>query len=122
VRALLARAFPATGVTWTVGPTSIWLYAPHGATSVLLDERSDPGIVRSQLWKRVSVLVVDSDFLHYGWENVVRQGVAERWLTPIGEVGRPGGIYFLEAFRVEHPSARRAALRPTGSASSHLSP
>jgi len=122
VRALLAKAFPATGVTWTVGPTSIWLYAPHGGTPVILDERSDPGIVHSQLWKRVGVLVVDSDFLHYGWENVVRQGVAQRWLTPIGEVGKPGGIYFLEAFRVGHPAAAGAAIRPTGDASSHPAP
>jgi hypothetical protein len=105
VRALLAKAFPKTGVTWAVGPTSIWLYAPRGGTPVILDERSDPGIVRTQLWKRVGVLVVDSDFLHYGWRDIIKEGVAQRWLRPIGEVGKPDGIYFMEAFRVEHPVA-----------------
>lgn len=122
VRALLARAFPATGVTWAVGPTSIWLYAPQGGTPVILDERSHPGIVHAPVWNRVGVLVVDSDFLHYGWGDVVREGVAERWLTPIGTVGKPGGIYFLEAFRVEHPGAGRVATRPMRRVVSHLAP
>lgn len=102
VRGLLARAIPAAGVTWAVGPTSIWLYAPQTGEPVILDERSDPGIIDSGLWQRVSVLIIDSDFLHYGWGRVAREGVARGWLRPIGRVGRPDGIYFMEAFEVEH--------------------
>jgi hypothetical protein len=102
VRSLLAKAFPGSGVTWAVGPTSIWLYAPQSGTPVIVDERSDPGIVKTALWKRVSVLVIDSDFLNYGWGRVAREGVAAGWLTPIGQVGKPGDKYCLEAFRVEH--------------------
>lgn len=109
VRGLLERAIPAEGVTWAVGPTSIWLYAPQTGEPVILDERSDPGIIDTGLWQRVSVLIIDSDFLHYGWRRVAREGVAQGWLRPIGRVGRPDGIYFLEAFKVEHGAERRIA-------------
>lgn len=102
VRRLMAKAFPGTGVTWAVGPTSIWLYVPRGGRPVIMDKRSDPGVVKTALWNRVSVLVVDSDFLRYGWGKIARQGVAAGWLQPIGQVGRPGDKYSLEAFRVEH--------------------
>lgn len=102
VRRLLAKAFPGTGVTWAVGPTSIWLYVPPGGRPVIVDDRSDPGIIRSALWKRMSVLVLDTDFLHYGWGKIAREGVAAGWLKPIGEVGQPRDRYWLEAFRIEH--------------------
>jgi hypothetical protein len=102
VRRLLAKAFPGTGVTWAVGPTSIWLYVPSGGRPVIVDDRSDPGIIRTALWQRMSVLVLDTDFLHYGWGKIAREGVAEGWLRPIGEVGQPRDRYWLEAFRIEH--------------------
>ena len=57
VRSLLANVFPGTGVTWAVAPTSLWLYVPHGGRPVLVDDRSDPGVVGTALWQRVSVLV-----------------------------------------------------------------
>lgn len=103
VRTLLAKVFPGAGVTWAVGPTSIWLYAPQGGRPVIIDERDDPGIVETALWKRVSVLVIDSDFLRWGWGRVAREGERAGWLIPIGHVGEPGDKYCLEAFRVEHP-------------------
>lgn len=105
VRSLLAKAFPGTGVTWAVGPTSIWLYAPQRGRTVIVDERSDPGIVRTALWGRMSVLVIDSDFLKWGWGGIARNGVAAGWLQPIGRVGKPGDPYCLEAFRIEHARA-----------------
>jgi len=105
VRRLVAKVFPGTGVTWAVGPTSIWMYVPQGGRTVIVDDRSDPGIVRTALWRRMSVLVIDSDFLQWGWGKIARQGVAAGWLQPIGRVGRPGDKYWLEAFRVEHASA-----------------
>jgi hypothetical protein len=107
VRNLLAKVFPGTGVTWAVGPTSIWLYVPQGGRQVILDERADPGVVQTALWHRVSILIIDSDFLSYGWGNVAREGVAGGWLQPIGHVGEPGDKYCLEAFRVEHGRAPR---------------
>jgi hypothetical protein len=105
VRSLLAKAFPGSGVTWAVGPTSIWLYLPQGGRPVILDERSDPAFPQAALWSRVSVLVIDSNFLTYGWGRVARKGVAAGWLKPIGRVGKPGDTYCLEAFRVEHRGA-----------------
>lgn len=105
VRSLLAKVFPGKGVTWAVGPTSIWLYVPDGGTPVIVDERSDPGIVNTALWQRMSVLVIDSDFLKWGWGRVAREGLAAGWLKPIGHVGTPADKYCLEAFRVEHPGA-----------------
>jgi len=105
VRRLVAKVFPGTGVTWAVGPTSIWMYVPQSGRTVIVDDRSDPGIVRTALWRRMSVLVIDSDFLQWGWGKIARQGVAAGWLQPIGRVGRPGDKYWLEAFRVEHASA-----------------
>ena len=105
VRRLLAKTFPGTGVTWAVGPTSIWLYAPQGGRTVIVDDRSDPGIIRTALWRRMSVLVIDSDFLQWGWGRIAREGVAAGWLRPIGEVGRPQDKYWLETFRIEHAGA-----------------
>jgi hypothetical protein len=109
VRSLLAKVFPGTGVTWAVGPTSLWLYAPQSGRPVLIDDRDDPGIVRTALWKRVSVLVIDTDFLRWGWGKVAREGQSAGWLVPIGHVGVPRDKYFIAAFRVEHP---RAPSRP----------
>jgi hypothetical protein len=103
VRGLLARVFPGTGVTWAFAPTSLWLYVPHGGRPVLIDERNDPGIIHKPLWNRVSVLVIDTNFLLYGWGRIAREGVAAGWLKPIGQVGKPGDTYFLAAFHVEHP-------------------
>jgi hypothetical protein len=94
-------------VTWAVGPTSIWLYVPQRGTPVIIDDRADPGVVKSALWNRVSVLVIDSDFLRWGWGRIAREGVAAGWLKPIGQVGTPADKYCLEAFRVEHASAHR---------------
>lgn len=105
VRSLLVKVFPGTGVTWAVGPTSIWLYAPQRGRPVIIDERDDPGIVRTALWNRVSVLVIDSNFLEWGWGKVAREGVAAGWLKPIGHVGTPADKYCLEAFQVEHARA-----------------
>jgi hypothetical protein len=102
VRRLLAKVFPGTGVTWAVAPTSIWLYVPQRGTPVLMDDRDDPGIVNTALWNRVSILVIDSNFLDWGWGPVVRRGVAQGWLREIGQVGRPGDKYCVEAFRVVH--------------------
>ncbi|HEY1890325.1 MAG TPA: hypothetical protein VGG63_07960 [Steroidobacteraceae bacterium] len=102
VRSLLAKVFPGSGVSWAVGPTSIWLYVPPHGTPVVVDDRDDPGVVRTALWKRVSVLVIDSNFLDYGWGSLTRQGVAAGWLRPIGQVGTPKDPYYLAAFRVEH--------------------
>jgi hypothetical protein len=103
VRSLLTKVFPGSGVTWAVGPTSIWMYLPQTGRTVIVDERSDPGIVRTALWRRMSILVIDSDFLEWGWGGVARQGVAAGWLQPLGRVGKPGDKYWIEAFRVEHP-------------------
>lgn len=105
VRALLAEVFPGTGVTWAVGPTSLWLYAPQHGRTVLIDDRDDPSVIGTPLWKRVSVLIVDSNFFDYGWGEIVRAGVAGGWLKPIGHVGTPADKYCVEAFRVEHPGA-----------------
>jgi hypothetical protein len=108
VHRLVTNAFPGTagtGVTWAVGPTSIWMYVPESSRTVIVDDRSDPGVVRSALWRRMSVLVIDSDFLQFGWGKVARQGVAAGWLQPIGRVGKPGDKYWLEAFRVRHVGA-----------------
>lgn len=105
VRSLLAKVFPGSGVTWAVAPTSLWLYVPQRGRPVLVDDRDDPGVIRTPLWKRVSVLLVDSNFLEYGWGKIVRQGLAAGWLQPIGHVGTPADKYCLEAFRVEHPGA-----------------
>jgi hypothetical protein len=105
VRSLLAKVFPGSGVTWAIGPTSLWLYAPQRGRTVLVDDRDDPGVIGTPLWKRVSVLVVDSNFFEYGWGKIVREGVAAGWLKPIGHVGTPADKYCLEAFRVEHPGA-----------------
>lgn len=102
MRSLLAKVFPGSGVTWAVGPTSIWLYVPQRRTPVVVDDRDDPGVVRTALWNRVSVLVIDSNFLKYGWGSLTRQGIAAGWLKPIGQVGKPSDPYFLAAFRVEH--------------------
>jgi len=102
---LVAKVFPGTGVTWAVGPTSIWMYVPQSGRTVIVDDRSDPGIIRTALWRRMSVLVIDSDFLQWGWGKIARQGVAAGWLQPLGRVGRPGDKYWLEAFRVEHAGA-----------------
>jgi hypothetical protein len=102
VRGFLAKVFPGSGVTWAVAPTSLWLYVPEHGTPVLVDDRDDPGVVGTALWKRVSVLVIDSNFLNYGWGSLTRQGVAAGWLRPIGQVGTPKDPYFLAAFRVEH--------------------
>jgi hypothetical protein len=102
VRGFLAKIFPGSGVTWAVAPTSLWLYVPERGTPVLVDDRDDPGVIRTALWKRVSVLVIDSNFLEYGWGSLTRQGVAAGWLQPIGHVGTPKDPYFLAAFRVEH--------------------
>lgn len=105
VRRLLAKAFPGSGVTWAIAPTSAWLYVPQHGTPVLVDDRDDPGVVRTPLWKRVSVLVIDSNFLHYGWGSLARRGVAAGWLKPIGQVGTPKDPYFVAAYRVEHGGA-----------------
>ncbi|MGH8319472.1 MAG: hypothetical protein ACREUL_16095 [Steroidobacteraceae bacterium] len=105
VRSLLARVFPGNGVTWAVGPTSIWLYVPQRGTPVIVDDRADPGVIKTALWNRVSVLVIDSNFLKYGWGNLAREGVAAGWLQPIGQVGTPADKYFLAAYRVEHARA-----------------
>jgi hypothetical protein len=102
VRRLLAKVFPGSGVTWAIAPTSLWLYVPQHGTPVLVDDRDDPGVVRTALWKRMSVLVIDSNFLQYGWGRIARQGVAAGWLRPIGQVGSPDDPYFLAAYRVEH--------------------
>lgn len=102
VSRMLARAFPGVGVTWAVGPTSIWMYVPQSGRTVIVDQRSDPGIVRTALWRRISILVIDTDFLKWGWGGIARQGVAAGWLRPVGQVGKPGDKYWLEAFRVEH--------------------
>jgi hypothetical protein len=102
VRSLLAKVFPGTGVTWAIGPTSIWLYVPPHGTPVVVDDRDDPGVIGTPLWKRVSVLVIDSNFLDYGWGSLTRRGVAAGWLQPIGHVGTPKDPYFLAAFRVVH--------------------
>ena len=107
VRSLLAKAFPGTGVTWAVGPTSIWLYVPQRGTPVIMDDRADPGIVKTALWNRVSVLVLDSDFLKWGWGRIAQEGVAAGWLKPIGHVGQPGDKYCVEAFHVEHVGPAR---------------
>jgi hypothetical protein len=50
------------------------------------------------------VLIIDSNFLNYGWASVAQDGVAKGWLRPIGRVGRPNdeAIYYMEAFRVVH--------------------
>ncbi|HEV7138434.1 MAG TPA: hypothetical protein VGN43_17490, partial [Steroidobacteraceae bacterium] len=93
--------------TWAVGPTSIWLYVPQRGTPVIIDDRADPGVVKTALWNRVSVLVIDTDFLRWGWGRIAREGVAAGWLKPIGQVGTPADKYCLEAFRVEHASAHR---------------
>lgn len=106
VRSLLARVFPGTGVTWAVAPTSIWLYVPSRGTPVLVDDRADPGVIETALWNRVTVLVIDSDFLKWGWGRIAREGVAAGWLKPIGRVGTPEDKYYLAAFRVEHSGAR----------------
>lgn len=53
----------------------------------------------------MSVLVIDSDFLKWGWGGIARNGVAAGWLQPIGRVGKPGDPYCLEAFRIEHARA-----------------
>jgi Dolichyl-phosphate-mannose-protein mannosyltransferase len=105
VSRLLTKVFPGTGVTWAVGPTSIWMYVPQSGRTVIVDQRSDPGIVNTALWRRISVLVIDTDFVQWGWGRIARQGVAAGWLQPIGRVGKPGDKYWLEAFRVEHPGA-----------------
>jgi hypothetical protein len=102
VSRLLTNVFPGTGVTWAVGPTSIWMYLPQSGRTVIVDQRSDPGIVNTALWQRVSVLVIDTDFVQWGWGRIARQGVAAGWLKPIGQVGKPGDKYWLEAFQVEH--------------------
>ena len=107
VRRLLAKVFPGSGVTWAVGPTSIWLYVPPRGTPVIVDDRSDPGIIHTPLWQRMTVLVIDSDFLNYGWAKVAREGVAAGWLRPIGHVGTPADKYYLAAYRVEHAGAGR---------------
>ncbi len=103
VHRLLLKAFPGSGVTWAVGPTSIWMYLPQTGRTVIVDERSDPGIVRTALWRRMSILVIDSDFIKWGWGAVARRGVAAGWLQPLGRVGKPGDKYWIEAFRVQHP-------------------
>lgn len=104
VRALLEQALPAQGVTWVIAPTSVWLYAPSGGTPVLIDRREDTSALKSAIGKRVSVLIVDSDFLEFGWADVVKAGLDDGTLTPIGRVGAPdSGIYYIEAFAV-HPS------------------
>jgi Dolichyl-phosphate-mannose-protein mannosyltransferase len=102
VRRLLVKAFPGTGVTWAVGPTSIWMYVPQSGRTVIVDDRSDPGIVKTALWQRMSLLVIDTDFLKWGWGRIAREGLAAGWLRPIGQVGKPGDKYWLEALRVEH--------------------
>ena len=113
VRRLLARTFPGTGVTWAVGPTSIWLYVPGSGRPVIVDERDDPAVIRSALWNRMKVLVIDSNFLEYGWGGIARQGVAVGWLIPIGHVGVPGGdTYCLETFRVVHDGRAKDAAVP----------
>jgi hypothetical protein len=105
VSRMLTKVFPGTGVTWAVGPTSIWMYVPQSGRTVIVDQRSDPGIVRTALWRRISILVIDTDFLKWGWGGIARQGVAAGWLRPIGQVGKPGDKYWLEAFSVEHTGA-----------------
>jgi hypothetical protein len=105
VRSLLTRVFPGSGVTWAVAPTSIWIYAPQQGRTVLMDVRDDPGIVKTALWQRVSILLIDSNFLQWGWGRIAREGVAEGWLRPIGHVGTPRDKYCLEAFRVVHGRA-----------------
>lgn len=105
VRGLMAKVFPGSGLTWAVGPTSLWLYVPQSGRTVIVDDRADPNIVRTPLWQRMSVLVIDSDFLKWGWGSIARQGVAAGWLRPIGQVGEPADKYFLAAYRVEHGGA-----------------
>ena len=105
VQSLVTRAFPGTGVTWAVGPTSIWMYVPGSGRTVIVDDRADPNVIRTALWRRMSVLVIDTDFLQWGWGKIARQGVAAGWLRPIGQVGKPGDKYWLEAFRIEHAGA-----------------
>jgi hypothetical protein len=105
VSRLVDRAFPGTGTTWAVGPTSIWMYVPQSGRTVIVDDRSDPGVVGTALWRRMSVLIIDSDFLQWGWGRIALRGVAAGWLQPIGRVGKPGDKYWLEAFRVGHAGA-----------------
>jgi hypothetical protein len=119
VSRLVAQTFPGTGTTWAVGPTSIWMYVPERGRTVIVDDRSDPGVVRTALWRRMRVLIIDPDFLQFGWGKVARQGVAAGWLQPIGRVGKPGDKYWLEAFRVRHagaPAVARASTRGGGAA------
>jgi hypothetical protein len=78
------------------------MYVPQSGRTVIVDQRSDPGVVNTALWQRVSVLVIDTDFVQWGWGRIARQGVAAGWLKPIGQVGKPGDKYWLEAFQVEH--------------------
>jgi hypothetical protein len=111
VHRLVTKTFPGTGTTWAVAPTSIWMYVPQSGRTVLVDDRSDPGIIRTPLWRRMSVLVIDSDFLQWGWGKIARQGVAAGWLQPIGQVGKPGDKYWLEAFRVRHAASAPAVTR-----------
>ncbi len=37
VSRLLTKVFPGTGVTWAVGPTSIWIYVPQSGRTVIVD-------------------------------------------------------------------------------------
>lgn len=108
VRALVERTLPTSAEAWVVGPASVWLYSPANARCVVIDRRDDPAVVNTELWRHVGVLIIDSDFLNYGWASVAQDGVAKGWLRPIGRVGRPndGAIYYMEAFRVVHTRER----------------
>lgn len=102
---LLSRALPPTpGTLWAFAPTSIWLYLPSGGTTVLVDQRGKRNYLDSEAWPRISVLIVDSDFLGYGWRKTIDDGIACGNLHPIGRVGDADvdAIYYLEAFQVLH--------------------
>jgi hypothetical protein len=107
VRALAKHVLPTSGDPWVIGPTSIWLYAPADARCIVVDKREDPSVIQTKLWKHVAVLIIDSDFLKYGWGSVAQDGVTKGWLYPIGRVGHPSNsIYYMEAFRVVHTEDR----------------
>lgn len=97
---LLQKGYPQNLV---IAPTSLWLYMPHTTSIVLQDTRSKPITASSPLWKGVSGLIVDNDYLSYGWDKTVNDllecGAAEK----IGEVGKRSGGYYLISLQLNIP-------------------
>jgi len=100
VKALMRRTVSGHPDQMVIAPTIVWPYIPGDASVVLIDVRRAPWPATSPMWRGISTLLVDREFLEKGWGPVMSDLEACGAVEDIGTVGLADRGYYLRSLRM----------------------